>query len=901
MSDFSKLELLVESKDAVKNLNKVEASLNKTESAANSLKSTLKNIGLGIGFAALLKQSLQLENSTNALNKRFKSFFGTAGSKEVRNLADDFALTDRAAKELLSTAAKFGSATGLNGKELTSFSSGLSQLAADVAAFHGLDDVNSILDRFGAATMGRTQGLREFGIQIDTTSESFKKQIDIIQQQTGATEAQAKQLYILQEAQKQLAYTQGSAGEQTFTAWQQLTNLLQTFKDIMAKIGTILGSVFGPFLKTLNTILNLPVVQWVVAISVVIGLVAGALNKVDTLQTSIYNKISADQRVSLNSQEKLAALQEEFLKAKNKELSIQEKITKLRKEQLLTANYLKEVQNATNTGAAQKYQEYYQQKNQGIKGWQYNAPTQEELGKQLNSTVERLNKAQKSLSGNMDPLIGKFNLLTSTVLRSIPGFDKLNAAFQTFLIANSLSLKAIKGATIAITLKNAAQLIENSLKKVDLFVTKIYTIALGMNTKAKVANTAATVANTAAYKAVAAAAAKCLIILAKLAGKLAIIAGIVLIAVDVVQIIYQGIVKGFSKINWESLFSNIIFLPIVKSIEQFLHDITGGIIGFNWEGVEKAAKKAKETSEKLKQLNTSINDFKKEYESYIVSSANLSERLSKLPDYTKRIKELKKQITDDTKYLKYLETDNDVDRLDTVKYAKLKEQTYKRRSEAIKELQKLEEVVEKIGSLKDKLNESKHSLQDALYQFKIDTSILYDRKTGKLIDNKDKTALIIANKNLHQFTKEFEAAISGNKSVDNVQKVFEKLKSSYMDSYRLRMKALENEKNKILANQQAINDLVKNSVGFQQTSVQAVEASSMRALELQTRERTGPSTDVMNKVAQQSYEIKEINKQQANLAQQSYTKFTEYVRKFDSYVNKTAGKTGSSQLIVVNY
>lgn len=271
MSDISKLQLTVDSASALQNLNKVQTSLNKTESAANSLKNTLKSIGLSVGFTYLVKETLKLSNSTDALNKRFKQFFGTDGVNAVKDLTNNFTLANRQAKELLSTAAKFGTATGLRGKGLTSFSSELSKLAADIAGFYAIDDVNSVLERFGMATLGRTQGLREFGIQIETTSEYFKNLVREIQNTTGASEQQAKQLAILQEAQRQLAHTQGSAAEQINSGWQQLNNLFTNFKDILAEVGGVFSKIFAPILQGLNSVLSIPLTKTLIAWGIAIG------------------------------------------------------------------------------------------------------------------------------------------------------------------------------------------------------------------------------------------------------------------------------------------------------------------------------------------------------------------------------------------------------------------------------------------------------------------------------------------------------------------------------------------------------------------------------------------------------------------------------------------------------
>ena len=282
MSDFSRLELLVDSNKAVNSLNGVQQHLNKTEAAANSLQNTLKKIGLGIGLTALFKESLKLSNSFDALNKKVGIFFGNNANKAIKDLTNNFTLANRQAKELLTTSGKFGTATGFGGDALTKFSTDLTKLATDIAAFHAIDDVNTVLERFGLATLGRTQGLREFGVQIDTTSQKFKDQVAAIQEATGATEIQARQMAILQEAQRQLAYTQGSAAEQVNSGWQQLNNLFTNFKDILSQVGGIFSKIFAPLLKMLNDILNVPFVKTVVAWTIAITAIIIPLNSMAT-------------------------------------------------------------------------------------------------------------------------------------------------------------------------------------------------------------------------------------------------------------------------------------------------------------------------------------------------------------------------------------------------------------------------------------------------------------------------------------------------------------------------------------------------------------------------------------------------------------------------------------------
>lgn len=271
MSDLTNLQILVDNANAVKNLKQVETSLNKTESAASSLKNILKDIGLSVGFTYLVKQTLKLEDTTDALNRRFKQFFGTTGQNSLKELRNNFALANRDAKELLTTAGKFGSTFSMNKQSLISFSSELSKLASDVAAYYAIDDINSVLEKFGMATLGRTQGLREFGVQIETTSDYFKNLVTEIQNTTGASEQQAKQLAILQEAQRQLSYTQGSAAEQINSGWNQLNNLFSNFKDILAEVGGVFSKIFTPILQGLNNVLSIPLTKTLVAWGIAIG------------------------------------------------------------------------------------------------------------------------------------------------------------------------------------------------------------------------------------------------------------------------------------------------------------------------------------------------------------------------------------------------------------------------------------------------------------------------------------------------------------------------------------------------------------------------------------------------------------------------------------------------------
>lgn len=79
----------------------------------------------------------------------------TAGT--IRQLTNEFNLSNLAAKKLLSTVGQFAHAMGQSKEFVSSFSSGLSKSAADYAAYMGLSgaqEINDVGRKFAKATLG---------------------------------------------------------------------------------------------------------------------------------------------------------------------------------------------------------------------------------------------------------------------------------------------------------------------------------------------------------------------------------------------------------------------------------------------------------------------------------------------------------------------------------------------------------------------------------------------------------------------------------------------------------------------------------------------------------------------------------------------------------------------------
>lgn len=193
----------------------------------------------------------------------------------MKELVDNFNMSNTAAKETLATIGEFAKGMGQSSTYVKEFSTDLAKAAADFAAYKGLEDVEEVGKKFAKATLGEVGELKDIGIAIDVQSQAFKRLTESIQETTGATEAQAKQMAIAQEIISQVEHTSGSASKMMFNGWAQLKLLFDQLKETVAQVGKYLGSIFGPVLAGINSVLKLPLVQstlaWVIALGLVIS------------------------------------------------------------------------------------------------------------------------------------------------------------------------------------------------------------------------------------------------------------------------------------------------------------------------------------------------------------------------------------------------------------------------------------------------------------------------------------------------------------------------------------------------------------------------------------------------------------------------------------------------------
>ena len=267
--DISQLQLKIDKNQAVTDLKSVEGQLNKTATAGESLIGTLKDIGLSVGFSKLVKDTLKINVELKAIDKRFKTVFGKDAPIEgVKDLTSEFNLSNHEAKTLLSYIGQFSTGLKQTSDFTKNFAVNLAKAATDYATYMGGLDVNDVAKKFAKSTLGETGELKEIGIVIDAQSESFKNLTKNIQEQTGATEAQAKQMAIYKRLLEETAHVAGASQENMMDGFTQLTSLLNNFKEVLAKVGQVFSAIFAPGLNFINSILSTKLGQWATAATI---------------------------------------------------------------------------------------------------------------------------------------------------------------------------------------------------------------------------------------------------------------------------------------------------------------------------------------------------------------------------------------------------------------------------------------------------------------------------------------------------------------------------------------------------------------------------------------------------------------------------------------------------------
>ena len=892
--DLSELQLKLNKEKPISDLKVVEQQLNKTGSAADNLIDTLKNVGISIGFGKLLKDTLSLNSSFDALNNKFNSIFKSGFDENVfSQLKEDITVSDSALKNILSTTGQFAAGMNQSSQFVRQFSADLTKAAADYATYQGKNtssEINDYARKFAKATLGEVGELKEIGIVIDTTSKQFKNAVTEFAMLNGVTEEQAKQQLIFKEILKQTEIAAGSASGNINDGWAQLNKTFDVFKEILAQVGKIFSDTFGPILRVLNSILEIPFVKsttaWVIALgSFTFGYVTliktiSVLNKTLLVSNGLFRTLYSDSEF-----QKFIDLQTEhknLIKEQNKLYEKQEKL----QEKLQTLKYDKEkfdfLKNEIKKGDLSAKEEL---RGVGSDPTRQIFKTEREL-KNLDDSLKDIDASLKNVSNEAELSKESFERIVSVLGDKVnPEFGKLLASLGIFRKSLILTTAATYGQIAANKLLAISQALSTAGSAAGGAIKGIGSLFKGLfGLIAKIFapltvffksfwTTAVTISG-GALKAVGA-----------LTSSLGILIGSVVIVFDSIKMLWnlvtgkewnKGTITNYIAENW-----------------------------FNWfTHLDEAEEESKEIDEKIKKIMEPLNEIKnlrKELEE-LQLERKIKDLLPReaVKEYEKRASELRKSITDAYAIIEQLKKDSRKkddeslinDKRDAQeKLLNLTKQLYdtedkisdlrKKQIEIDKEyIKSMEEIRKKISGVSESFN----------YGYKNGKFGNYteDAKYQNTLNSLDKFSNMYFLSDVIKDTTEEGL----NTAKEKLNEFFDLIKSK--NEYELN--ALNKQREAAISTFEKTKEILNSISGYRVTAQTAISANTTEAIKLQSRRFESMTEN--RQLIQEQKQIKEIELKMLEKQKESKTTLEKIGNKLSEITNKIGKAQGANINIV---
>lgn len=268
--DGLKKELRSVDSTATKGAKKTEQAFDKAGGGVNKLGTNLKNLagtmGLVLGaqeVIAFTKRTIDAASDLNETISKTQQIFGTASASVeafAANSAKEFGMSKRAALDAASSFGGIGKAAGLTGQDLSTFSTDLVGLSADLASFGNTTPEEAVL-ALTAALRGEGEAIGRYNVYLDDASlrqEAFN--LNLVSTTKNALTPQTKALAANSLIMKQTADAQGDFGKTSEGAANQQRILAANFENVMAMLGEKLLPAFEKGAQTLNEFMT--AVDW---------------------------------------------------------------------------------------------------------------------------------------------------------------------------------------------------------------------------------------------------------------------------------------------------------------------------------------------------------------------------------------------------------------------------------------------------------------------------------------------------------------------------------------------------------------------------------------------------------------------------------------------------------------
>lgn len=173
----------------------------------------------------------------------------------AKTAAQNFGISELAAKQYSSTIGAMFKSMGISGQELTDMSIKMAELAGDMASFYNLD-TDTAFQKIRAGISGETEPLKQLGVNL---SEANLEQFRLSQGMTTAYKNMNEQQKALLRYNYLLSVTSDAQGDfaRTSNSWANQTRILSLqFQSLKADIGAGLINVLTPVLQLINRIIG---------------------------------------------------------------------------------------------------------------------------------------------------------------------------------------------------------------------------------------------------------------------------------------------------------------------------------------------------------------------------------------------------------------------------------------------------------------------------------------------------------------------------------------------------------------------------------------------------------------------------------------------------------------------
>ena len=257
-------KVTLDSDGAIKSMEKIEKTADKTSKKADELANKFKSIGtkMTVGLTVpitafgtyAVKMASDLNEVQNVVDTTFENSSETI-NKFAKSAAEQFGISELSAKQFTGTMGAMLKSMGLGNKDITDMSIALSGLAGDMASFYNLDPEEAF-EKLRSGISGETEPLKQLGINMSVVNlEAFAMSKGITKSYDSMTQAEQATLRY-QYIMKTTADAQGDYSKTAdSTANKTRTTMLQ-FQTLSAELGQQLLPIVNDVLGTLQSVIK---------------------------------------------------------------------------------------------------------------------------------------------------------------------------------------------------------------------------------------------------------------------------------------------------------------------------------------------------------------------------------------------------------------------------------------------------------------------------------------------------------------------------------------------------------------------------------------------------------------------------------------------------------------------